>query len=128
MDDRFDGTGGDRLPAAERDIGAVFDALRNRHGRYALYRLQRQRECSLAELAAGVVALDRGVAPSAATPRAVRRAYLELYHRHLPVLESAGGVEYSRDDGRVRFVDDHETLERLLDIARRDDGAETGAE
>lgn len=112
---------GDRSPPAG-DVNEVFDALRNRWRRYALYYLEEEGEAGLPELVSHVVAYDHGTDPDDVSIEEVQRVYLEFYHQHLPLLESIGVVEYSDDDGQVRLLDQRDRLDRYLELARQDEG------
>lgn len=46
--------------------------------------------------------------------------YLELYERHLPVLEAAGIVEYDREEGVVALAESSERVTGLLERSVQD--------
>lgn len=46
--------------------------------------------------------------------------YLELYERHLPVLEAAGLVEYDREEGIISLAESSERVTELLERTVQD--------
>lgn len=82
-----------------RSADGAFDATPSGRRREVLSRLiESGGELSLVELA------DR-LSPQRGDVASCRAVYLELYHTHVPVLESAGLLDWNRADGTLRATD-----------------------
>lgn len=105
------------------DVSRLFEALARRDRRVVLYYLREHESASLdvlADLVTGWV--EAGPGPDRAVDHVeVRTA---LHHVHLPVLDTAGLVEYDPDGGRVVVADLSAGEEATLDAALRADTTE----
>lgn len=97
------------------DVG--FSLLRSRWRRIVLryFYLNQQREVPLGELVEYIDNCESDFDPDAGEPDR-DRIELSLHHNHLPKLESAGVVEYDRDERSVEYRRSGE-LEQLLQAA-----------
>lgn len=94
----------------------LFALLADSRRRYLLYHLHEQGSCRLAQLA-GIIANQETGTVGAVSPDIVRDVYLDLYHTHLPKLDSAGIVDYSESLGEVLLVRTDDAFTRCLDAA-----------
>lgn len=86
-------------------VETVFDAIGHHHRRVVLRQLRDRNPdevLTLDDLAAAVVAAERGVHPGDADPDALASARIALYHAHLPKLADAGAIAYDVETGTVR--------------------------
>lgn len=81
----------------------LFEALSDRHRRYALYFLLEHGSVSVEELADVVVGWLYATEPGMVSRAQRDRIHIDLVHRHLPVLEAAEMV--SIDEGTVSMDD-----------------------
>lgn len=98
-------------------VSTVFDVLADERRRHLLYYLidESGSEASTTEVAEHL----RSVASEAGSTD--REAILvELHHRHLPKMETAGLVEYEGQGGSIRYLEDSLVEECLARVAHRD--------
>lgn len=97
------------------DWDALLRALSNRRRRYLLYLLAEKHRASIEELAAGVLAIEEEVLGRGAPDREPETVLVSLVHRHVPVLEDAGIVQFDDAADQVsreeRFSDAIELLD-----------------
>lgn len=89
--------------ASKLDQEAVFDILRNRRRRIALYHLAREGTLDLASLADRVAADESNENPP---PRNLRESvYTSLHQTHLPKLDDLGIVSYTQRTKQVSLLE-----------------------
>lgn len=79
----------------------VYNALAHPRRRYLCYALLVDGAETLPDLATQVVAWERGVPESEVGSEQRNRAYVSLYHAHVPKLVADGVVEFDEFDERV---------------------------
>lgn len=83
-------------------LDQVYGLLGDRRRREVLrYMLDGPGSCTLYELAEHVARVESGEPASAVTADEQRRAYAELYHRHLPMFTDAGVLDF---DGEAQVA------------------------
>ena len=87
------------------DADRLFRALAAEERRLALVVLCEHHTLSLPDLAESVIEYQRGRAVVDISAEDVKECYLELYHRHVPVLEEADLVEYEQERDLVRITE-----------------------
>jgi|SRR6056297_2957358 len=87
-------TGDRSLPREILEFDHVYEALANRRRRYVCYSLLEDAQQSLTELATDVAAWENDVPEGAVTHRQHERAYVSLYHTHIPKLVDLGVVSF----------------------------------
>jgi hypothetical protein len=116
-DDRTEGDGGvspDASPEAPAvsidpavlDLDYVFDVLSSPRRRYLMYALAENPEWTLTDLATKLVAWETDADEGDVAAHDRDRAYLSLYHTHVPKLVDAGVVEFDPETERIAR-DDH---------------------
>lgn len=102
-------------------IGTVFEVLSDERRRHLLYYLidEAGGKASAADAADHIAAVDPG---DAGMDR--ETVLVELHHRHLPQMESAGLVEYDGRAGSVRYLEDPLVEECLARVVARDFGGQ----
>ncbi|MFC4553187.1 MULTISPECIES: DUF7344 domain-containing protein [Halorussus] len=96
-------------------LDTQFDVLRNRRRRYVLRHLRdRTLPVAVADLARVVAADEEGVEPGDASESAVDRAYVSLYHNHVPKMVDAGLLVRFEERNTVALADDAPTVDRFL--------------
>lgn len=98
-------------------LDAVFEALRYRRQRYALYYLQETEICGIDDLTDRITAWERTEAADEPEETLRKEIKAALHHHHLPRLDDAGLVEYDERTCTVRFREPPVVLERLLSVA-----------
>jgi len=99
------------------ELDAAFSLLADRRRRHVLYHLtQASGSVDVDELVAAVAERERPDAEADPGDDLRRRIQLSLYHVHLPKLEGAGVVRFSRGSGRVE-LDDPGLVRAFLDRA-----------
>lgn len=102
-------------------LDAVFEALRDRRQRYALYHLQEAEICGIDELTDRIAAWEQaegsGEQEKAENETLRTEINAALHHHHLPRLDESGLVEYDERTCTVRFREPPLVLERVLSIA-----------
>ncbi|WP_411964629.1 hypothetical protein [Haloferax sp. YSMS24] len=93
--------------SANPRLDEAFDVLRNVHRRRLLYNLREGRVERLG--GATRVVADGGVNDHT-------QLEVELYHLHLPKLDSAGYVSWDRESGAIETGPQFEEIEPLLDL------------
>ncbi|MFC6864462.1 hypothetical protein ACFQGE_13470 [Halomicroarcula sp. GCM10025817] len=92
----------------------VFLALADERRRRTLSLLADHTELTLPDLADEVAEREHRTTLADIPPEEVCQLYLELYHRHVPQLESADLVTYSQEQDRVAVTELGQTVERTL--------------
>jgi DNA-binding transcriptional ArsR family regulator len=92
----------------------IFVALACGRRRVALSLLSDHQELTLPDLADEIAEREHRRSLTDIPPETVRELYLELYHQHVPRLESADLVTYSQDQDRVAVTDLGREVERQL--------------
>lgn len=94
----------------------VFELLRNKRRRYAFHYLRQQADVvTLAELSDHVAAWEYKTTVGELDSDARQRVYVSLFQTHLPRMDSAGVVEFDKEDGRVELSDAASTIEIYLE-------------
>lgn len=92
-------------PIGPLTLDEVHGLLGDRRRREVLrYLLDGPGSCTLSELAEHVAGVESGKPTSAVTPDERRRAYVALYHRHLPKLVGAGFLDFD-GEAHVELAD-----------------------
>lgn len=104
-----DGAGPTRLMAAHatrrRTTSTLFETLAHPRRRAALAQLSAHHEATLADLAELVAETESDTPVEQLSAERVRHVYFELYHRHVPKLESARLVRYDQEADLVAVAD-----------------------
>lgn len=109
--------GGDQIP--DRFYRALSAADRRRCLWYLIEQSDESDVRELANVLAGWEASDTG---SMSTESDHADVLLELHHRHLPLLDDAGLIEYDSDSGAVDLDDLNESArDRLAELLPQDD-------
>lgn len=84
------------IPEGILDLDHVYDALAHPRRRYLCYSLLERERWSLADLATGTVAWERDVPEAAVDDDERERAYVSLYHAHVPKLVDLDVLAFDR--------------------------------
>lgn len=106
------GNDSDRL-----ELDTVYDILRDRYRRYALYYLQDHDPASAEELTEQIAIWETNAGESEDVDEIRERIALELRHTHLPKLRDTGVIEYDRRSETIRHGTPPEILQTALDSA-----------
>lgn len=99
----------------------LFTLLRNPRRRYVLQYLSRSEgEVDFRELVDAVAAWEADTDPENITDMQRKRAYISLYHTHLPLLDSSGLVDFDRENDVVTLPEQQPDTSPYLE-----DGVET---
>ena len=90
-------------PEGPLDATALLKSVEHPRRRYVLYALDESGELTLADLATRIVAWERGVPRAEVAARDRDRAFIALYHAHVPKLHREGLVTFDRADGTVEL-------------------------
>lgn len=86
----------------ELPVTEAFEVLADRRRRYLLYYLRaREGPVPLPVASRYVAAWERDVSPGSVTSEQCQRAYLDLYHAHVPFLEERDVVSYDQEAGTL---------------------------
>jgi len=86
------------------DADRLFRALAAEERRLALVVLTEHHTLSLPDLAETVIEHRRARPVADLSAEDVKECYLDLYHRHVPLLEDAGLIEYEQERDLVRIT------------------------
>lgn len=104
--------GGDRL-------GEIFDAMSVRRRRYVLYYLQEEEVADIDAVATHVVAQEQDISIDEIPDDVISTIRVDLFHNHLPKLQSAALVEYDQRSKVVRYRLSSGLLDELLGLAAK---------
>ena len=109
------GDGSSRATDCVADRADTFRLLSDGRRIRALVALRQDSPSTVEELAAGIVARERGIAGDEPSSDVVGQVALTLHHTHLPKLRDAGVVAFDPDDGTVALEDGADDVYALLD-------------
>ncbi|MDS0297210.1 hypothetical protein NDI76_00450 [Halogeometricum sp. S1BR25-6] len=105
---------------------ALFRVLSHRRRRRVLWFLLERPETTLGEVADVLVGWELKDGDDAAGPDDHRRVLIALHHRHLPILEGSGLVEYDVETGSIRFSSPPEPVTVLIKFSYQYERAVAG--
>ena len=97
-----DGSGSSN-PDDPLEVDALLESLEHPRRRYLLYAVAESTGVALHDIAARVVALEEGVPVTDVAEADRERAYVAMYHAHVPKLGREGIVAFDRGSGTVRL-------------------------
>lgn len=95
-----DGSGASN-PGEPLELDTLLESLEHPRRRYLLYALSERSSLTLSELAAMIASWEAGIPPEDVDERDRDRAFIALYHAHVPKLEREGVVDF---DGVTEVV------------------------
>lgn len=97
-----DGSGSSN-PDDPLEVDALLESLEHPRRRYLIYAVAESTELALPDVAAQIVAWEEGVPLADAAEADRERAYVVMYHAHVPKLEREGVVAFDRGSETVRL-------------------------
>lgn len=83
----------------------LFEMLKNRRRRYAVYILQQEGVIDLGTLAEQIAALETDNPTGEISSNDRKRIYVSLYQTHLPKLDDVGLIDFNRERGMIEASD-----------------------
>ena len=91
------------IPEAVLGLDHLFTSLAHPRRRYLLYTLKEDTEWTIADIATKIVAWEQDVPTDRVEEDEMMRAYVSLYHVHVPKLVDQGMITFDRDAETIAY-------------------------